>query len=57
MAGFAGGFNRLKMTILVTGLAGDLPMDVVELESGIHIMLEEQVVSCPAGRAVTLLTL
>ena len=56
MTGFAGGFNRLKMAILVTGLTGDISMDIVKLEPGIYIVLKEQVISCPTGGGMTFLT-
>ncbi len=56
MARFASGLNRLKVTVFVAGLTGDILMDIVKLEPGIYIVLEKQVVSRPTGRRMTLLT-
>ncbi len=55
MATLADGLDRFKTTVLVAGLAGDIFVDIVKLEPGVHIMFKEQVVSCPTGGAMTFL--
>ena len=55
MTSFAGGFNRFVVPILVTGLTSHIFMIIIKLESGIHIMLKEQVGSGPTIGGMTFL--
>ncbi len=52
---FTGGFNRLVVAIFVTGLTSHIFMSIIKTESGIHIVLKEQVISFPAFGRMTLL--
>ena len=55
MASFAGGFNRLVVPVLVTSLTSDILVSIIKSESGVHIMLKEQVVPGPAFGGMTFL--
>jgi hypothetical protein len=52
---FAGGFNRLVVPIFVTGLTSHIFMSIIKSESGIHIMLKEQVAAGPTIGGMTFL--
>ena len=55
MTSFAGGFNRFVVPILVTGLTSQIFMIIIKLESGVHIMLKEQVGPGPTIGGMTFL--
>ncbi len=56
MTSFTGVFNRLVVSILMTGLTSHIFMSIVKLVSGMHIMFKEQVVSGPTIGGMTFLT-
>ena len=55
MTSFTGGFNRLVVPVLVTSLTSDILVSIIKSESGVRIMLKEQVVPGPAFGRMTLL--